>query len=86
MATYLIEEGEPEGGWQETPGGSYSNTGWSRALYPYALMFQCPVCGLQLDADEFAPAGLPTELDVEYEDAEDPFLDWEPDEDELRGR
>lgn len=86
VATYLIEEGEPEGGWQETRGGSYAHSGWTRALYPFASMFQCHVCGLQLDADEFTPADIPTELDEDWEEIEDPFLDWEPDEDYLRDR
>jgi hypothetical protein len=86
VATYLVEEGEPEGGWRETRGGSYAHAGWTRELYRYASMFQCPVCGLHLEADEFPPAGIPTELDLDWEEIEDPVMDWEPDEDELRGR
>ncbi|KQV05016.1 hypothetical protein [Leifsonia sp. Root112D2] len=86
VATYLIEEGESEGGWQETRGGSYARSGWSRALYPFASMFRCPVCGLHLEAEEFTPAAIPTELDEEWEEIDDPFIDWEPDEDYLRGR
>lgn len=87
VAVYVVEEGEPEyGGYEETRGGSYIDHGWSRALYSYASMFQCPVCGLQLDVDEFTAADISTELDEEWEDIEDPYADWEPDEDELRGR
>lgn len=87
VAVYVVEEGEPEyGGYEETRGGSYIDHGWSRALYSFASMFQCPVCGLQLEADEFTAADISTELDEEWEDIEDPYADWEPDEDELRGR
>lgn len=85
--TFLIEEGEPEhGGYEETPGGSYIDRGWARSLTFAAAIFQCPVCALQLSPDEFGGVDLPETLDEEWEDVEDPYADWEPDEDELRGR
>jgi len=87
MITYLIEEGDAEhGGYDETPGGSYVDHGWSRPLFFSAAMFQCPVCSLQLSPEEFEGAGVPDTLDEEWEEAEDPYADWEPDEDYLRGR
>lgn len=87
VITYLIEEGDPEhGGYEETPGGSYVDHGWSRSLTFNATAFQCPVCNLQLGPDEFEGAGLPTVLNDEWEEAEDPYADWEPDEDYFRGR
>ncbi|WP_114587676.1 hypothetical protein [Microbacterium arborescens] len=85
--TYLIEEGEPEhGGYEETPGGSYVDYGWSRSLTFTAATFECPVCALRLTPDEFEGSGLQVVLEEEWENVEDPYADWEPDEDELRGR
>ncbi len=87
VITYLVEEGEPEhGGFDETPGGSYVDHGWSRSLTFSAAAFQCPVCNLQLRPDEFGGTNLPTALNEEWEATEDPYADWEPDEDYLRGR
>lgn len=59
---------------------------WHVEVFRWPTMFQCPVCDLVLEDDELAAAGLPTELDSRDEETEDPYADWEPDEDYLRGR
>lgn len=84
--TYIVDEGEPEHAFDESPGGMFLDYGWSRVLSFSAAIFQCPVCNLQLSPDEFAGVDLDVVLDVESEDIEDPYADWEPDEDYLRGR
>ncbi|KQR22467.1 hypothetical protein ASF79_09545 [Agreia sp. Leaf335] len=86
-AVYLVLEGDPKSeGYEETRGGSYVDYGWSRPLNFYALTFRCPVCGLDLEPEEFSFAAIPIELDEDYEATDDPYEDWEPDEDYLRGR
>ncbi len=84
--TYLVEEGEPEHSFDETRGGMFVDYGWSRVLSFSAAVFQCPVCDLQLSPDEFSGVDLDVDLEDETEDIEDPYADWEPDEDYLRGR
>jgi hypothetical protein len=81
VATYGIEEGDAEPSYREKSDGDWAEYSWQRDLYPFALAFNCPVCGLHLDDTQFAAAGLPTELDIQYEEAEDPSFGWEPDED-----
>jgi hypothetical protein len=48
----------------------------------FASEFQCPTCGLHLEADQLPAAGLETEFDVEDAEADD-FIDpddeYEPD-------
>lgn len=86
VATYGIEEGEAEESFREKSNGDWAEYSWQRELYPYAMAFNCPVCGLHLDDSQFDAAGLPAELDVQYEEVEDPSLGWEPDEDWDRDR
>jgi len=81
VATYGLEEGEPEAHYRERSDGDWAEYSWGRTLFPYALAFNCPVCGLRLDDTQFDAAGIPSELAVEYEDADDPSIYWEPDED-----
>ena len=64
------EDGLPDQAWQ------------ARSAYPY--MFECPVCGLSLEDDELRQLDFPQE--IELEPIENPYEDWEPDEDEFRGR
>jgi hypothetical protein len=86
VATYIIEEGDPEESYRIRSDGDLAEHSWYRELYPYAWAFNCPVCGMRLDASEFGAAGLPTERDIAYEDADDPSIGWEPDEDWYRDR
>lgn len=78
VMTYVVSEyGDPE-----TEVDDDGLTPWHfRAIYYESLMFQCPVCGLHLQDGEIAAAGLDDEHDVEYEQIEDPYADFEPDPD-----
>jgi hypothetical protein len=53
-----------------------------RTAYP--MIFECPVCSLELHGDELLEMDFPTEIELEPD--ADPYPDWEPDEDWLRGR
>ena len=86
VATYGLDEGEPEASYRERSNGDWAEFSWHRDIYPFALEFNCPVCGLRLDDTQFDAAGLPTELESELEYVDDPTLDWEPDEDWARDR
>jgi adenine-specific DNA methylase len=59
---------------------------WHVEIFRWATMVQCPVCGLMVEDDELPAAGLPTELASRDEEIDDPYANWEPDEDFIRGR
>lgn len=63
------------------PDGAYQT-----AIYSTAVMFQCPVCGLVLEANEIGRVPWAPERPVRYEAVADPFDGWEPDKDLVRGR
>ncbi len=79
--TYLADRDETvETEVTDQPDGSVEVT-HTVAVYYWASMFQCPVCGLYLDGNELTPTSIPSELATEYEDVEDPYADFEPDPD-----
>lgn len=53
-----------------------------RTAYPFG--FECPVCKLDLDAEQLGGFDFPSEFELEPDD--NPPLDWEPDEDYFRDR
>jgi hypothetical protein len=77
-ASYDEDQGEPELG----PDGE-----WHVEIYGSLNQFECPVCGLILEWHDLA--AIDTEIPGEtsrLERAEDPYIGWEPDEDDHRGR
>src|SRR4029077_9763249 len=59
--------------WEQDEAGAHP----SALLFAYE--FRCPTCGLHLEKDELASAGLETELDVENVEPEDFYEDEGPD-------
>jgi hypothetical protein len=75
-----VEEGAIEADFDEE---GFTGQAWQeRTAYP--VLFECPVCRLSLQDDELRQFDFPQE--IELQPNENPYEDWEPDEDEFRGR
>jgi hypothetical protein len=74
-----VDEGQPEVEYGDD-GNQYAFA--SRTAYP--SIFECPVCELELEEEELAEFDYP--MEIELEPNNDPYSDYEPDEDWFRGR
>ncbi|MDG4818275.1 hypothetical protein O7628_22590 [Micromonospora sp. WMMD956] len=74
-----VDEGQPEIGYDDD-GTQYSFA--PRTAYPF--FFECPVCELELEEEELAELDYP--MEIELDPNSDPYSNYEPDEDWVRGR